>query len=200
MSEIKSGQKTTLIFKTEDGSTKELNCLVKEFFVDRLSLRFPPETMDYIDYLLEGEEVFVKIFTPLGVKAFDAVILDSPLEQDFVIEYVENPMEIQRREYARVFLQLKVILETSKGEKIIGTTIDVSGGGLKFLYEGTIEPEQIVNITLYMPEARSIQSKGVIIQNNHIPENEHVLAFTDIDEKERDRLIKHCFEVQLANN
>lgn len=198
MGEIRKGQKVKLLVNTEEGLKKEFDCFIKGVYEDRLSLDFPQELLEYSDYLEEGEDIPVKIFTPLGVKSFNAAILDSPYEEDFTIEYVESTNDLQRREYVRVPFTAKVFIETQDKRTVIAYTMDISGGGLKFLSEEEFEPQEQVKITIYMPDDRSLQVKGVIIPNQYIPVNEHVLSFTEINEKDRDRIIKKCFEIQLA--
>lgn len=198
MGEIKEGQKVKLLAITDEGSEKEFDCFIKAVYTDRLSLNFPEELLEYADYLEEGEEIPVKIFTPLGIKSFTAAILDSPYEPDFTIEYVETTNDIQRREYVRVPFCVKTFIEREDKKSVIGYTMDISGGGLRFKAEEEFEPQEQVKLTLYMPDERSIQAKGNIIGNEHIPKDQHVLSFTDIDEKERDRIIKKCFEIQLT--
>lgn len=198
MSEIREGQKVKVFVDTAEGSRKEFDCSIKDVHIDRLSLNFPDEILDYSEYVEECSEVFVKIFTPVGIKIFDAVVLDSPVEGNFVIEYVENTVEIQRREYVRTQMELKVLVERTGQKGAIAYTLDVSGGGLKFKLDEDFEPNESVKLTIYMPNDRSIQARGVMIQNPYIPKYEHVLSFAEIDENDRDRIIKKCFEVQVA--
>lgn len=198
MGEIREGQKVKLSLNLVGNPQKEFDCFIKSVYSDRLFLEFPNEILDYSEYFEEGNEIPVKVFTPTGVKIFDALILDSPLEEDFVIEYVDNPTDIQRREFVRIQMTLKVVIERGSKNNVVAHTIDISGGGIKFFYEGDFIPKEIVKLTLYIPQDRSIQAEGIIIPNSHIPANEHVLSFTKIDEKERDRIIKKCFEMQVT--
>lgn len=201
MGEIREGQKTKLIFKTADGSEKEFDCFVKKVFSDRLSLDFPRELLDYACYLDEGTELPVKIFTPTGVKAFDSIIINSPYEPEFVIEFVEDHIQIQRREFMRVELKVKVIVERAGKDNIVTETLDISGGGIRFLYDGDFKFQEEVGILLYLPYAiRSIKAKGYIIKPEHLPQDQHVLLFTAIDESDRDKIIKQCFDIQLSKD
>jgi len=197
MSEIREDQKAKLSFKLGDNFEQELECLVKDVQNDRLLLKFPKEMLKYAKYLEEGKEVPVKIFTPMGVKMFSAMILDSPLSPDFVIEYVEDSIQIQRREYSRVTLETKVIIERLEDVNIVTHTIDISGGGIRFFYEGSFSPDELINCRLYLPfQMTSIQSKGHIINKPHLNKNEHVVLFNKIIESDRAKIIKKCFEVE----
>lgn len=197
MSEIQENQQVKLSFKVEDGSEKDLECTIKNIYKDRLSLNFPKETADYAPYLQEGDEVRAEIFTPTGIKMFEAIILNSPLEYDFVIEFVENFIEIQRRKYLRVDLKTKVIIERPDRGNIVTNTLDIGGGGVRFFYEGVFDEKEKVNCLLYLPMyLNSIKASGMIIEEKHLEKNEHVMVFTKIDEKERDKVIKKCLELQ----
>lgn len=199
MGEIREGQKAKLLYRLIDDSQREVDCFIKEIHSDRLSLEYPDEVIDYLEYFSEGEELLVKIFTPSGVKVFDAVVINSPLERDFVIEYVEGPIKIQRREYIRIEAETKVIIEREDADNIVTQTTDIGGGGIRFSYGGSFFPNENVGCLLYLPlQVYSVKAKGVIIKPLHLTVNEHVLQFTEIDERDRDRIIKKCFELQSA--
>jgi len=199
MGEVREGQKVKLRFKMDDNSDKEFDCVIKRLYEDRLSLKFPPEILDYSKYLDEGQELSVRICTPAGVKIFDAMILNSPLEQDFVIEYVQDPLQIQRREFTRGELETKVIIQRADYDNISTHTFDISGGGLRFFYDGSFEHNEIVDIYLYLPmEAKTIHGQGMILDKEYLPKTEHILLFTTIQERDRDKIVKKCFDVQAA--
>lgn len=197
MGEIREDQKVKLYFRAIDDSEKEFDCFIKKVQKDRLSLSFPNELLDYAQYLEEGSELPVKIFTPSGVKAFETIVINSPLEYDFVIEFVEDHLEIQRREYLRVDLEAKLILESQKFGVIVTNTLDISGGGLRFVSDRPFVPQDKVKIMLYLPfQQSSVKAEGEIIDCGHLPENQFVMLFSEIEEKERDRIIKQCFDAQ----
>ena len=199
MGEIRKGQKVKLCFTTVDNSDKEVDCFIKEIYSDRLFLTISQKISDYSQYLEEGNELAVRIFTPIGVKVFDTIILNSPLESDFVIEYIEDSPQIQRREYTRVELKTKVIIEREDKDNLVTHTIDISGGGLRFFSQESFEPEESVGVLLYLPfSIRSIQAQAIIVKNEYLQENQYVLLFTKIEERERDKIVKQCFEVQAA--
>jgi len=197
MGEIREYQKAKLSIKTADNSEKEFDCLIKEVQKDRILLNFPHEMLNYAQYLDEGCELPVKIFTPTGVKVFDTIILNSPMESDFVIEYVEDAIKVQRREYQRVELDTKLIIERPDNN-VLAHTIDISGGGIRFYYEGEFEDHEKMSALLYLPyELRSIKLQGTLLSQKHLNTNEHVLLFTEIAEKDRDKIIQRCLKIQL---
>jgi c-di-GMP-binding flagellar brake protein YcgR len=200
MSEIKEDQKAKLSLKLLDNSFKELECFVKEVHSDRISLSFPREMISYANHLQEGDEIPIKIFTPSGIKMFNAMILSSPLEPEFVIEYDENFVQVQRREYTRARLETKIIIERLESENIVTHTIDIGGGGVRFFYEGTFEPNELVSCRLYLPFIlESVKAQGHILQKPFLAKNEHVVLFSKINENERDKIVKKCFELETKS-
>lgn len=196
MGVIRENQPTKLLFHTAEGSEKELNCSIKKVYQDRISLNFTRETLDYADYLEEGNDVNVKIFTPSGIKMFNAVILNSPLEGEFIIEFVEDYIkEIQRRKYLRADLNTKVIIEQNGGN-IITHTLDIGGGGIRFYSEYDFKQGQTIDCLIYFPEQiHSVKAKGIILRDDSLEKNHHVIMFTKIEERDRDKLIKKCLEI-----
>lgn len=201
MGEIRADQKAMLSFKVADNSEKELDCHVKNIYTDRLSLRYPEETLSYAQYLEEGNEVPVKIFTPSGIKMYDAMILNSPLESEFVIEYVESAIqEIQRREYSRIQLKTKIIIEREDADNIVTQTVDIGGGGIRFVHNGVFHPDEKVSCRLYFPfEMASYFLQGQITKKPHLPANEHIMLLNRITEHDRGRIIRKCFEIEAMD-
>lgn len=193
---IRENQLVKLFFKDAEGSEKELNCSIKKIYKDRIALIPPEETIDYVDYLQEGDDVSVKIFTPAGIKAYDAIVLNSPLENEFVIEFVENYIEIQRRKYLRMDYEAKVLVQVGF-TKVVTQTIDIGGGGIRFASETPFEPNQTVTCHLFLPDVPTIQAQGIIIKEKHLKENEYVIFFTKISENDRTKILQKCFALQV---
>jgi len=197
MSEIREDQIAKLSLKMPDNSYKEMECLVKDIYKDRLSLTFPKEMMPYLRHLQEGEEIPISIFTPSGIRMFNSMILDSPVEEEFVVEYDENNIQVQRREYTRAKLKTKFIVERLDDENIVTHTIDIGGGGVRFFYEGTFKPKELGNCRLYLPFIlASVKAQGQIIEKPYLENGVHVILFNQICESERAKIIKKCFEVE----
>lgn len=197
MSEIRESQKAKLSFKLSDNTNKEVECFVKNIYTDRISLSFPKEMISYANYLEEGNEIPLKIFTPSGIRMFNAMILSSPLEHEFVVEYDENNIQIQRREYTRANIETKIIVERIDAENIVTKTIDIGGGGIRFFYEGNLWPNEFVTCRLYLPFIlESVQAKGHILDKPYLPKGQYVIQFSEINEPSRDKIIKKCFEIE----
>ncbi len=199
MKDLRKNQTTKIFFDANDNEIV-LDCTIKEMFPDRLVLNFPIEAEAMTQYLQEGEPIDVKIFTPLGVKVFESMVIEAPANEEIIIEFVENAVHIQRREYARSLLRTKLTLEISR-ELYIASTIDISGGGIKFECKDELAPDQVIKGRLYLKNVdKPVVFDGVILDNPSLSPDEYALAFTNIDEKERDKVIKACFEIELSLN
>lgn len=197
MGEIREKQKAKLSLKLADNSEYELECFIKDIHSDRLSLTIPRDLIAYARHLEEGDEIPVKIFTPAGIRVYNAMVLESPVDSEFVIEYVEDNIQVQRREFVRGTLETKIIIERYGNDNIITHTIDIGGGGIRFFYDGEFYPNELVKCRLYLPfQMSSIQAQGNIIDSPHLLPNEHVILFQNIHNNDRDKIIQKCFEIQ----
>lgn len=195
MKDISQNQKATLTFKLDDNTRKEVNCIIKEVQNDRISLVFPEDMMVYADYFSESAEMPVKIYTPSGLKTFETIIINSPLEDDFVIEFSEDIVDIQRRAYPRASLDTKIIIERNERDNIVTKTLDIGGGGIRFSCNGNLYPNEEIGILLYLPfHIHSTKAKGIILQKEYLPNDECVLVFTKIADQDRNKIIKNCTE------
>ncbi len=199
MNKISKDEKAAIFFDGENGIEMQLDCIVKEIFKDKLELEYPSDAETLKQYLEDGTPIDVKVYTPSGLLVFESTVLSSPDNDKFVVEYVEDAVVIQRRDYTRSPLKTKLTLELSK-EVFIASTIDISGGGIKFFSKEELEPEQVVKGKLYL---RNFDTpavfEAVILDNPSLQPDEYTLAFTNIDEKERDKIIKTCFDIDMQN-
>lgn len=199
MREIRKNQKAKISIILDNDSEKDFECYVKEVHSDRIYLDYPGEILKYGEYMQEGSILPVKIYTPSGIKMYDAIVLNSPLDSDFVIEYVEDYVHVQRRKYPRVILETKVIIERET-ENIVTKTIDVGGGGIRFLSNKKLNYNEKVRCMLYLPmHLESIKAEGTIIQAPHLPQGQYIMSFEKIFERDRDKILKKCFELQAAD-
>lgn len=197
MNKLYVNQKISIKIDLEDGGEVVFQCKIKQVHSDRLTIKTTDEMMKYIDYLEEGKEVQATIFTPLGMILFSSMILNSVLEPEFVIEYTDENIQIQRREFLRVEHSSKLVLEFPSGENVMTHTLDLSAGGLRFYYEGKLKPEQVLDCRLYLPmQMDSILVQGKINQPKIVlPENQYLIIFTKINEEDIDRITKTCLEL-----
>lgn len=189
MSDIKEGQKVRLTFKTEDGLEKELQCFIKELYSDRIILEISDDLINDAELLEEGSDISVRIYTPSGIKAFESLALEFSDDSSLVIDYSEgNAVDIQRRKHCRLKFKTKICIEKQNRKNIVVYTIEVSEGSVMFYSEESFAPYETVNLSIFLPEVKTIKVTGFILDDTHLPENHYVICFTLIDEKDCDTL------------
>jgi len=199
MKELEAGQKIRLKFNISSLRSESLTCVVKWFEKDRVALVFPENNNYLARNLPEGKELEAVVYTDSGIYAFDSIVINSPLEHDFIIEIPDEKKHIQRRDYIRVPFNIKFVL-TKPGMELVTKTINIGGGGVRFLVKDELKTNDIWNFMLYMPDGTSAKGKGVILysllQGKMIVS---VIKFADITETDRNRIIKKCFEEEVKN-
>jgi len=203
MNELEAGQKIRLKFNISSLRSESITCVVKWFEEDRVALVFPDDFLQLKKSLPEGKELEAVVYTDSGIYAFDSIVINSPLEHDFVIEIPDEKKRIQRRDYIRAPFNLRFVLskDTLKDEIEIETkTINIGGGGVRFLVKDELKTNDIWNFTLYMPDGTVAKGKGIILysllQGKLVVS---VIKFVDISETDRNRIIKKCFEEEVKN-
>lgn len=199
MKELEAGQKIRLKFNLSSLRSESITCVVKWFERDRVSLVFPDDCPHLLKSLPEGKELEAVIYTDSGIYAFDSIVINSPLEHDFVIEIPDEKKRIQRRDYIRAPFNLRFVL-SKNGMELETKTINIGGGGIRFLIKDELKTNDIWNFTLYMPEGTIAKGKGLILysflQGKMVVS---VIKFVDISETDRNKIIKKCFEEEVKN-
>ncbi|HBG49240.1 MAG TPA: hypothetical protein DDW90_07025 [Cyanobacteria bacterium UBA9971] len=199
MNELEAGQKIRLKFNISSLRSESITCVVKWFEEDRVALVFPDDCLHLKKSLPEGKELEAVVYTDSGIYAFDSIVINSPLEHDFVIEIPDEKKRIQRRDYIRAPFNLKFVL-SKNGMEIETKTINIGGGGVRFLVKDELKTNDIWDFTLYMPDGTVAKGKGIILysllQGKLVVS---VIKFVDISETDRNRIIKKCFEEEVRN-
>jgi c-di-GMP-binding flagellar brake protein YcgR len=198
MNKLEVGYTARLMFKISKIRSVDIACHIKWLENDRIGLAFPDEARDLAQYLYEGKELYVIAYTDFGIYNFDSVVIDSPYNHDFVIEFPEDRTKVQRRGFVRMPLRLGLILERDETE-IQTETINISGGGIRFKSNRTFRTAEVWRFSVYLPKWKEYASGfGEVLYNIKTPKNViSVIKFTDIQEIYRNKIIKICFEEEL---
>ncbi len=199
MLELENGQKVKIKFNTLTINDTELTCTVKWYENDRVSLVFPEDSEQYIKDFPEGREIEVVIYTNSGIFVFDSIVINSPLENDFVIELPDEKKKVQRRDYIRAHAGLKLVIHR-EDKKYETRTINVGGGGIRFITEEKLDINELWNFSLFLPGNNVITGLGKVlytILRGKLMAS--VITFTDIKETDRNRLIKFCLDEEIKN-
>ncbi|MDD3014265.1 MAG: PilZ domain-containing protein [Candidatus Gastranaerophilales bacterium] len=195
MKEIEKGQKANIKLKISSIREVEISCVIKWVEYDRIALIFPEDKNALAKYFFEGREIEVLIYTDKGIFIFDSTVIDTPFDYDFVVELPEERTKIQRRDYIRVPVKTEITLANA-GQKFTTNTINVGGGGVRFVNNSETEMTGVWRFILNLPKWKEpVTGRGEILynikQDNKLVS---VIKFTDIEEVNRNKIIKMCFE------
>jgi len=197
MRELETGQKVRIRVDVSSVQEEAITCVIKWFENDRIALVFPDNKQNLAKSLHEGKEVEAIVYTDSGIFVFESIVINSPLEHDFVIEIPDEKERIQRRDYIRAPFNTQMTLK--KGRMQLDTkTVNIGGGGIRFLAREDLKADDVWDFMLYMPDNNWIKGRGIILytllQGNSIFS---VIKYTDISETDRNRIIKKCFEEEI---
>ncbi len=195
LSAVKSGQKVQI--EVDTGINKTIiDCYIIEPESDRLTLSFPESKNEYTPYLSEGTEVKAFVYSFTGIMIFDSIVFDPPYNGTIVIEFSEHHQVIQRRKYLRMpFISDFFIIRDEGNVKT--ATVDLSGGGVRFLCETQIVPDKVYKAQLRLESYEPmIKVEGTVIKKNFYRTNEYVMEFLKIEEKDRDKIIQKCLKIE----
>ena len=194
---IKRGQKVQI--EVETGSKKTIiDCYILEPDSDRLTLSFPASKNEFAPYLSEGTEIKAFLYSFTGIMIFESIVYDAPFDGKLVIEYNEQHQIIQRRKYFRMPYITDFFLVREEGN-IKTQTVDLSGGGVRFLTDTNLKAEQIFNAQLRLTNFEPmIKMQGQILKKNFYKANEYVMEFTQIDEADRNKIIQKCIKIEQS--
>ncbi len=199
MKEFQNGQTVKINFSIPFIKEESTFCTIKWVEEDRIGLVFPKDRQDIIRELPEGKEIEAIVYSNSGIFVFASIVINSPLEHDFVIELPAEKKKIQRREYVRTPVNLELCLRREDA-RFETRTINVGGGGIRFIAGEEFKTDDRWLFSLSLPEGRTIRGAGKVLYTLlQGRTTASVIIFTDIDETERNRIIKLCFDEEIKH-
>lgn len=220
MSNLQPNQQLNILFDTPYGE-RAISCYIRVVYPDRIVLTQPQDWQQHLDILQEGEEVKTKVFTRAGVLLYTALVLTSPENDDFTLEYNEESAQVmQRRVYTRVPMETIVDCEYDELVKESGDlnrddmvefatklqceferftveaeTIDIGGGGLKIESKQELPYNKTITFKINLFDDIII-AQGVLVPKTNLPPLQYGVKFTKIKEEDKDKIIKICFKIE----
>ena len=146
-------------------------------------------------YLKEGASIRLSIYTPTGILLQESIVLNSPVNCEFEVEFSKSKKRIQRRKYFRVDVNYRMIIEQN-GKTYTVLTKDLSGGGIRFISDMPLQ-EGEVKAKLYIPEhVDAVVFVGEVCKKAYFSANEYVVKFVRIQDYERTRIVQKCMELE----
>ncbi|WP_312883387.1 flagellar brake protein [Paenibacillus germinis] len=160
--------------------------------------------------LYQGDELSTFYLGQGGVKHYFTTSVTG--FRDDVIRLVElrkpEPeaiTQVQRRSFLRVLAELEIAVKLSDQIQFIGVTEDVGGGGISFICEGHIPigMNAIISCWVLAPykngNIEHIPFTGEVVRVKQLETGKQLamIRFIDIADRERQKLIRFCFERQM---
>ncbi|MCR2803039.1 flagellar brake protein [Paenibacillus soyae] len=158
-----------------------------------------------------GDELSVFFVSSDGVKHyFDSHVLG--FKEDGLLRLVkimkpdpERMTKVQRRSFLRMPAALDLAVKLSNHERFVCQTDDVGGGGISFICEGkwNLRVESQVDCWLLIPykngtiDHAPFQGEVVRINELETGRKQVMMKFVMINDSERGKIIRYCFEKQL---
>lgn len=197
MNLVREGQKLNLIFNKGE-KTVEITCVVSEVFYDRIVVDLPKSFMRYIEHLTSGCEVSVRVFSTAGLIAFNSVIINGGLEEQFTIEYDEDFVSMEHYSESP---SVEEIVEMSIKEQntpnlIFAKTIEIGTKGMKFVSSSKLEIGSVYDFEINIGEEfGTIEFSGLINSNDEVFPEEYEMSYTKISGEDRQNILRFIYSV-----
>lgn len=193
MALFQENQKAKIIFEA-DNKIVEMDCYIEKIYYDRLILGLPKAADRYTPYLKAGNSIVVNVFSHAGVLVQDSVILTSPLEKSFTIEYDADSIRIEnRRRTKRYSANCDLIIFRPLLGNIETQLIDISTRGLRYYSDVPVEAGSEYDCKVVLkPTSNSILFKGKILDNKGLPAGVYRMVISKIAYKDKQILFEFC--------
>lgn len=190
----------------EETEFKHLASRIEEVSEQNLSISIPTKKGQLMPFRIK-QKLIIDVHYKGRSFQFDSIIEDRkfyPIPV-LIIRKPDILNEIQRRHWVRVpaTLYLRYCLQSEEKFKPInlGTTLDISGGGICFLTNDAVEAEQILEMEINLPDRDPVLCQVKILRYQEIegkrPASKKVFAeYLDITEAQRDRIVSFVLEKQ----
>lgn len=194
---FQENQKAKIIFEA-DNKIVEMDCYIEKIYYDRIRLGLPKAASRYTQYLKTGNKIKLNVFSHAGVLVQDSIILTSPMEKEFTIEYDIDEIHIDnRRRIKRYSANCDLIIFRPLLGNIETNTIDISTRGLKYYSDIPLEAGSVYDCKLLLkPTTKKILFKGKIKDNKGLPAGVYRMVIEKIAYKDKQILLDYC-EIDL---
>ncbi len=193
MALFQENQKAKIIFEADD-KIVEMDCYIEKIYFDRLKLILPKAASRYNPYLKAGKKITINVFSHLGILEQESIIITSPLEKEFTVEYDIDAIEINnRRRIKRYSASCDLIIFRPLLGNIETQIIDISTRGLRYYSDIPLESGAIFDCKLLLkPTDKKILFKGKIADNKGLPTGVYRMVIHKIAYKDKQVLLDFC--------
>lgn len=189
----------------------EYRSRIAEIEEDALLIEIPmQEKNGRLKKLFVGDELSVYFMTEGGIKNYFSTYVIGFQEDVIRMVRVRKPApeaisKIQRRSFLRVDAELELAVKDAQGARYLVRTDDVGGGGVSFLSDASVKPDEggKLQCWLLLPyrngSTEHASFEGEIVRVKKLENGRHLvmLKFVTITDSERQKVIRYCFERQF---
>ena len=160
--------------------------------------------------LIVGDQISAYFVSEGGVKNFFHSEVLGFREEVIRLVLIKLPepesiTRVQRRNYLRVPAELEIAVKLQNRLQIVGMTDDVSGGGLSFICDGhfPLKAKESIScwllLTYKLGTIDHMPFVAEVVRVKPLESGKQLVmcSFLEIQEHERQKVIRYCFERQL---
>ena len=190
---IQEGQKISISFQKE-GNFVEIFCIIAKVLEDRLIIDLPQYFMRYIEFLEAGKTLTAKVFSKIGTVDFNTIVISSPLEDEFSIEFDEDALKLTEGEEIPVISDI-LPLKIKKGDfECTVKTFEISTEYLKFYSNKPFEVEESFDCSLILAkDYGTIKFVATVTNRDEVYNNEYTVSYSQMNEYDRQTLLYYMY-------
>lgn len=195
----------------EDEAKQELKSRIAEVGDSYITMEVPINLQTgRLKRLYAGDELSVYFLSEGGIKNYFTTTVLGFREEVIRLVLIRTPepeaiTKVQRRSFLRVPADLEIAVKLTEQLRFVTFTEDVGGGGVSFICEGNIPVEVGMQSSCWLlvhyknGKLDHLPFKGEVVRIIMMETGKQLimLRFTDISDRDRQQLIRYCFERQL---
>jgi c-di-GMP-binding flagellar brake protein YcgR len=195
----------------EEEAKIEYKSRISDITADTIVMEVPlNEKSGRLKRLYMGDEINAYYISGDGVKNYFNTSVTGFFEDVIRLVAIKKPVpelitQVQRRNFLRVPAELEIAVKFSDQLQFVALTEDVGGGGVSFICEGYIP--LIINyiiscwllISYKNGTVEHVPFKGELVRVKQLETGKQLsmLRFTEITDRDRQKIIRYCFERQM---
>lgn len=190
---FQENQKAKITFVSDD-KIVEMDCYIAKIYYDRLKIELPNMAERYFQDLKAGTSIKLNIFSQVGIINQESVVLSSPQEVDFMIEYDPDAIEVvNRRQGKRYSANCNLIIFRPLLGDIETQLIDISTRGLRYYSDIPLETGFEYDCKVFLtPTENQILFRGKVLDNKGLPAGVFRMMIDRISYKDKQTLLNYC--------
>lgn len=195
----------------EEEAKQEFKSRIADVKDDHISMEIPIHVKTgRLKRLYHGDELSVYFITDGGVKNYFNTSVIGFTDDVIRLVLIQKPSldsitKVQRRNFLRVPAELEIAVNYSDQLKFVALTDDVGGGGISFLCDeyiplssgNSVDCWLLVTYKNGQIEHVPFKSEVVRVKPLETGRQQVMMQFTEITDRDRQKIIRYCFERQL---